>query len=446
MAMSTVSSKVACNVRTQFGASSRGASALKAPVATKATHRPGVAMCSAGETMHEMSRAVRNAGLGLAMAAAVSMPLAPIAQAFEPQPVYGDMALLTAGDPVKNSKALLRNALPINNKEIRTIQLALESIAEDLRVPGVRFSGVAKSVNNSYNIATKQADKILKSVPAANKEEAASLLTQLQNGLGEFKIIVDNKDKQQVPIKQQELLQIVGLIEECMVDGFPFEVPAEYADKPLLKGRATVEMTVNYKDNPRTKRETMTIVVDGLNAPVTAGNFVDLVARNFYDNMEINRSDGFVVQTGDPKGSAIGYVDPSTKQLRTIPLEVKIPKDKIPVYEETLEDIGRFNETPALPFNAYGTLAMARTEFETNSASSQIFWLLKESELTPSGANLLDGRYSVFGYVTENVDALGEMHVGDVIESVKVVSGMEFLENFKAPVRIPPLAEEAQAL
>ena len=47
------------------------------------------------------------------------------------------------------------------------------------------------------------------------------------------------------------------------------------------------------------------------------------------------------------------------------------------MYEETLEDNGRFNEQPALPFNAYGTMALARSEFETNSGSSQFFFLLK---------------------------------------------------------------------
>ena len=52
--------------------------------------------------------------------------------------------------------------------------------------------------------------------------------------------------------------------------------------------------------------------------------------------------------------------------------QVYVPGDKIPVYEETLEDLRRSNETPALPFNAYGTLAMARTEFDENSASSQV--------------------------------------------------------------------------
>jgi cyclophilin family peptidyl-prolyl cis-trans isomerase len=84
-----------------------------------------------------------------------------------------------------------------------------------------------------------------------------------------------------------------------------------------------------------------------------------------------------------------------------IPLEIRVPNEKVPIYEVTLEDLGRPNEQPILPFNAFGTMAWARSEFDNNSASSQVFWLLKESELTPSGANLLDGRYAVFGYVVD---------------------------------------------
>ena len=68
-------------------------------------------------------------------------------------------------------------------------------------------------------------------------------------------------------------------------------------------------------------------------------------------------------------------------------------------------------------------------EFESNSASSQVFWLLKESELTPSNANILDGRYTVFGYITENEDSLADLKVGDVIESIQVVSGLNNLVN-----------------
>lgn len=64
-------------------------------------------------------------------------------------------------------------------------------------------------------------------------------------------------------------------------------------------------------------------------------------------------------------------------KVRKIPFEIKVIGDKAPIYGETLEDLGRFNEDPQLPFNAYGTLALARQEFEANSGSSQVFWLLK---------------------------------------------------------------------
>ena len=74
--------------------------------------------------------------------------------------------------------------------------------------------------------------------------------------------------------------------------------------RPLhgLQGRATVEMKVNLKEarNEGVKGGIIRMVADGFNAPVTAGNFVDLVSKKFYDNMEVQRADGFIVQTGNP--------------------------------------------------------------------------------------------------------------------------------------------------
>ena len=48
-----------------------------------------------------------------------------------------------------------------------------------------------------------------------------------------------------------------------------------------------------------------------------------------------------------------GYIDPATKEVRRIPFEIMVKGDKSPVYEENLEDNGRFNEEPVLPFNAF---------------------------------------------------------------------------------------------
>jgi len=337
---------------------------------------------------------------------------------------------MLAADPVKNANALLRYALPIDNKPIRKIQKELEQISEDLRIPGSKSLGtVGKRVKYAASMLDKEEKNVRASFAPDSVKQGDEAIEKLRNGLNEFKTLVEAEDKQEVPIKQQEVLGYVGDIEQAMVKGFPFEVPSEYSNLPQLKGRASLEMKIKFKDlrEDNATGGVMQIVVDGYNAPVSAGDFVDLASRGFYDGMEIQRADGFVVQTGKPADGE-GFEENGT--VRRIPFEVMVQGDSTPVYEETLEDNGRFNEQPVLPFNAFGTLAMARSEFEANSASSQVFFLLKESELTPTGSNLLDGRYAVFGYITEGADLLKEMQVGDIIEYCKVTKG---LENLQAP-------------
>ncbi|NEP83380.1 MAG: peptidylprolyl isomerase, partial [Okeania sp. SIO3B3] len=56
---------------------------------------------------------------------------------------------------------------------------------------------------------------------------------------------------------------------------------AKYNSLPQLNGKATVVMTVNSSP--------ITIEVDGTNAPVTAGNFIDLVQKGVYDGLVFHR-------------------------------------------------------------------------------------------------------------------------------------------------------------
>ncbi|GBG83493.1 hypothetical protein CBR_g37206 [Chara braunii] len=387
-----------------------------------------------------------------AMAVALSVPLQPppawavAGSSVEVVrgPVYSEVAGLIAGPPVKDARALLRYALPINNKPIKEVQSALELITEDLKLPGTKaVDSAERSVRKASRALSQNKAAILADVADGKKDEGKELLDKLEDGLQSFTTIFEDKDRDALAPKQAELLDYVTHIEEDMVEKFPFEIPAEFADRPVLKGRATVEMKVRVKDNPNlTAPVVFKVVVDGYNAPVTAGNFVDLVQRHFYDGMEIQRADGFVVQTGDPDGPdgpLEGFVDPATKQMRTVPLEIRVVGDKEPIYGATLEEIGRFREGTALPFNAFGTMALAREEFSNDSGSSQVFWLLKESELTPTGANILDGRYAVFGYVTENETLLADLKVGDVLESVRVVQGLENLQTPSSTAASPSI-------
>jgi len=150
--------------------------------------------------------------------------------------------------------------------------------------------------------------------------------------------------------------------------------------------------------------------------------------------MEIQRSDGFVVQTGDPPGEADGYVGKGGRAVgngphgeRLIPLEIFVKGDKGPMYETTIEDDNRGGQATVLPFSSYGAMGWAREEYDPNSGSSQFFWLLFDSDLTPAGKNVLDGRYPCFGYVVEGADFLSDIQEGDIITSAKVTSGLENL-------------------
>lgn len=358
--------------------------------------------------------ALLSLGLSLWVGSQAGFPGASSAWA-APAPL---MAYLPPGNAITDGRALLRYALPIDSPEIREVQKGLEGLSERLRTKRLRpIKGDLKKVDR---VLTRKRDKILDAVPEARRADADALLTELTTGVEEMQVIVEQKDKEAIWSQRLQQLDRVTAIEEMMVTGYPFEIPEEYQDLPQLKGRATVEVT--------TSKGPITLVVDGYSAPVSAGNFVDLVQRGFYDGLPFIRAEDFyVVQTGDPVGDEEGFIDPKTKQYRAVPLEILVKGDDQPTYGATLEELGRFMEDPVLPFSAYGTVAMARPESEPNGGSSQFFFFLFEPELTPAGLNLLDGRYSVFGYVIEGKEVLRQLGQGDTVKSVRVLSGSENL-------------------
>ncbi len=330
----------------------------------------------------------------------------------------GLIAALPGGNPVKDPEALLRLALPVNNQPIRDIQADLEDISNQLR--GKQWGKISGDISKASTTLNLRKEELLKSVPQDQRARAESLVDEIQASLGPLKEAAEAGDGEKVIQARSNLLSRVGELETSMIKTFPFEVPAEYNNLPQLKGRATVLI--------KTDKGSITLVVDGYSAPVTAGNFVDLVQRGFYDGLEFTRTEEFyVVQAGDPPGPEDGFIDPTTGKPRTIPLEVLVEGDDKPIYGVTLEEIGRYRDQPVLPFSAYGTVAMARPEIDPNGASSQFFFLLFEPNLTPAGKNLLDGRYSVFGYVVEGKEVLEKLKLGDKITSAQVIQGAENL-------------------
>jgi peptidylprolyl isomerase len=327
--------------------------------------------------------------------------------------------LLPSGNAITDGQAILRYALPIDNQPVRDLQNSLEDISNHLR--GKQWSTINNDVKKAAAVLkNKQAD-ILKSVPTDKQTAAQTLIAEIQTSVDALIISVEAKNKPQVIVDRAQALTKIGDLEAAMVTGFPYQVPAEYSNLPQLQGRATIAL--------KTTKGDINLIVDGYTAPVTAGNFVDLVNRGFYNNLAFTRAENdYVLQIGDPPGDEVGFIDPKTKKYRAIPLEVMVKGDKEPMYGITMEDAGRFREEPVLPFSSYGAVAMARSDADPNGGSSQFFFFLFEPELTPAGRNLLDGRYTVFGYVTSGQEVLGQLKADDKIQSAKVIEGGNLLK------------------
>ena len=127
--------------------------------------------------------------------------------------------------------------------------------------------------------------------------------------------------------------------------------------------------------------------------PITAGNFVALVKKGFYDGVIFHRViSGFMIQGGDPTGTGTGG----------------------PGYEIKDEFTGT-----NLDRNDRATISMANAG--PNTGGSQFFINLVDSRG-------LDGKHPVFGKVVEGlevVDAIGNVETDSrdrPIEEVKIIS------------------------
>ncbi len=156
-----------------------------------------------------------------------------------------------------------------------------------------------------------------------------------------------------------------------------------YSEPPEMQ----LNETQKYSATIITEKGKIKIELDAEAAPVTVNNFVFLAEAGFYDGLTFHRVEPeFVIQGGDPTGSGQGgpgYV---------LPAEIGLE-------------------------HSVGAIAMARLPDQGNprqmSSGCQFYITL---QATPQ----LDGAYTVFGYVTEGLDVVNSIAVGDVIQEIRI--------------------------
>jgi peptidylprolyl isomerase len=133
------------------------------------------------------------------------------------------------------------------------------------------------------------------------------------------------------------------------------------------------------------KNGTVAIELFPEKAPKHVAQIKKLTQRGFYDGITFHRViDGFMAQTGDPKGDGTGGSGTN------IPAE--------------------FNKTP----HKRGIVSMARAQ-DPNSADSQFFIVLKDSPF-------LDGQYTVFGRVISGMEFVDGIKKGNPAQNGKVLN------------------------
>lgn len=153
-----------------------------------------------------------------------------------------------------------------------------------------------------------------------------------------------------------------------------------------------------------TSKGQIRVKLAGKDAPIHVGNFVELANKGFYDNIKFHRYvPGFVIQGGDP----------NTRDFSS--------EEVIEGVNSRMSNFGTGNpgysireEFTTNPHNEHndGSLAMARSS-DPNSAGSQFYFCLGPQPMLDSG-------YTVFGETLEGLDVIGQLRVGDVIESIEI--------------------------
>ncbi len=166
-----------------------------------------------------------------------------------------------------------------------------------------------------------------------------------------------------------------------------------------------------------TNRGTIKVELYGESAPLTVGNFVNLVEKGEYNktifNRVINKPYPYIIRGGVNvfKDSKNNFIGKNSAKQRYIPLEIKLKNKNLPLYGKEIDSSDQTNEIELKHKRSY--LSMARSK-KLNSASSQFYILLKS---LPE----LDGRFAVFGKVISGMDIVDLIEEEDyIIEAKKV--------------------------
>ena len=131
----------------------------------------------------------------------------------------------------------------------------------------------------------------------------------------------------------------------------------------------------------KTSKGDISLTLYSLDAPNTVANFLKKAKSGFYNGLDFHRVEDWVIQGGDPKGDGTGGGQMPTE----------------------------LNQQPFV----VGSLGVARGSDIKVSNDSQFF-------ITKQDASWLNGQYTNFGIVTNGMDVVNKIQIGDKILGITV--------------------------
>lgn len=169
---------------------------------------------------------------------------------------------------------------------------------------------------------------------------------------------------------------------ESITFSYPDSVQESSSMTWEFPGIFSEEQIVNKQIRIHTEKGDVVFELFADTAPATVSNFVYLTQGGYYNGLTFHRrEEGFVIQGGDPSGNGTGGPGYT--------------------FEDELEDQYGY---------VRGVVAMANRGPDTNG--SQFFIMLEDTPLPKN--------YSIFGRVTEGMDVVDQIVVGDVMTTVTV--------------------------
>jgi len=250
-------------------------------------------------------------------------------------------------------------------------------------------------------VATTAANHFVESIDdtyrqgSSYREEIVSFLTSddmAKQSVGCYEV-VKNPDPffQKFLAPEMEKLELPRQLETYLdfqkalakITGETYEKP-KYSDNRTIDWECVSTLQDSVYVDIKTNRGVIRIVCLVNEAPGSVSNFLKLVEDGFYDGKVFHRVvPNFVIQAGCPRGDGWGSLDWTQRS--------------------------EFSN-----YLRYHTGAVGLASAGNDTEGVQFF-------ITHNSTPFLDGRYSIFAFVTEGMDVVGQIEMGDKIESIQIM-------------------------